>query len=112
MSRIPLAAGDIVSSQVLLKRFRGKTAKEVYRCAKGIVVTKSLSGPALYTAVGQGGEAVVGYLSGFGLVRWMYCHFHRSISCRYLLKPSSKGFGGCYRYSSTNSKILILKNNK
>ena len=86
-SRLIIAAGDISSSPVLLKRFRGKTAKEVYRCGKGIVLTGSISKPVavaalqvpgeltkgfVYTAVGQIGEGVIGYISGIGFVRFLY----------------------------------------
>ena len=86
-SRLILAAGDISSSPVLLKRFRGKTAKEVYRCGKGIVLTGSVAKPlgfavaqipgeltkgVVYTAVGQIGEGVIGYVSGIGVVRYLY----------------------------------------
>ena len=84
-SRLILAAGDISSSPVLLKRFRGKTAKEVYRCGKGIVLTGSISKPVaalqvpgeltkgfVSTAVGQIGEGVIGYISGIGFVRYLY----------------------------------------
>lgn len=39
--RLIIAAGDISRSPILLKRFRGKTAKEVYRCGKGVVFTGS-----------------------------------------------------------------------
>lgn len=82
-----IAAGDISSSPVLLKRFRGKTAKEVYRCGKGILLTGSVSKPVavaalqvpgeltkgfVYTAVGQIGEGVLGYISGIGFVRYLY----------------------------------------
>ena len=42
-SRLLIAAVDISSSPVLLKRFRGKTAKELYRCGKGIILTGSVS---------------------------------------------------------------------
>ena len=84
-SRLIIAAGDISSSPVLLKRFRGKTAKEVYRCGKGIVLTGYISKPVavlqvpgeltkgfVYTAVGQIGEGVIGYISGIGFVRFLY----------------------------------------
>lgn len=62
-----IAAGDISSSPVLAKRFRGKTAKELYRCGKGILLTGSLAKP-----VGQIGEGIIGYVSGIGFVRYLY----------------------------------------
>ena len=82
-----IAAADISSSPVLAKRFRGKTAKEVYRCGKGILLTGSIAKPlgfavaqvpgeltrgVVYTAVGQIGEGVLGYVSGIGFVRYLY----------------------------------------
>lgn len=68
-------------------KFRGKTAKEVYRLSKGIVLTGSVTGPAayaaisipkemskgfIYSAVGSIGESLIGYISGIGFVRWIY----------------------------------------
>ena len=91
MSRYIIAAGDISSSPVLAKRFRGKTAKELYRCGKGILVTGSVAKPVgfavaqvpaeltkgvVYTAVGQIGEGVIGYVSGIGFVRYLYKVVH------------------------------------
>lgn len=90
-SRLIIAAGDISSSPVLARRFRGKTAKEVYRCGKGIVLTGSVIKPigfalatvpaeftkgVVYTAVGQVGEAALGYVSGIGFVRYLYKVVH------------------------------------
>lgn len=92
MSRYIIAAGDISSSPVLAKRFRGKTAKELYRCGKGILVTGSVAKPVgfavaqvpaeltkgvVYTAVGQIGEGVIGYVSGIGFVRYLYKVVHQ-----------------------------------
>ena len=86
-SRLIIAAGDISSSPVLAKRFRGKTAKELYRCGKGILFTGSVAKPlgfavaqvpgeltrgVVYSAVGQIGEGVLGYVSGIGFVRYLY----------------------------------------
>jgi len=86
-SRLVIAAGDINSSPVLARRFRGKTAKEIYRCGKGIVLTGSVIKPVafgistipaefskgiIYTAVGQVGESAIGYVSGIGFVRYLY----------------------------------------
>ena len=87
ISRLIVAAGDISSSPVLARRFRGKTAKEIYRCTKGIVLTGSFAKPIafaianvpteltkgiVYTAVGQVGETAIGYISGIGFVRYLY----------------------------------------
>ena len=47
-SRLIIAATDISSSPVLARRFRGKTAKEIYRCGKGILVTGSVAKPIAY----------------------------------------------------------------
>ena len=33
--RIIIAASDVSASPVLARKFRGKTAKEIYRCGKG-----------------------------------------------------------------------------
>jgi hypothetical protein len=86
-SRFIIAAGDITSSPVLARHFRGKTAKETYRCAKGIILTRSIAKPVgfailqipaefskgvVYTAIGQVGESVLGYISGVGFVRYLY----------------------------------------
>ena len=82
-----IAAADISSSPVLAKRFRGKLAKEFYRCGKGILLTGSIAKPlgfavaqvpgeltkgVVYTAVGQIGEGALGYVSGIGFVRYLY----------------------------------------
>ena len=90
-SRLIIAAGDITSSPVFARRFRGKTAKEVYRCGKGMVLTGSVAKPlgfavaqvpaeltkgVVYTAVGQLGEGVIGYISGIGFVRFLYKVIH------------------------------------
>ena len=86
-SRQIIAAGDISGSPVLARKFRGKVAKEIYRCGKGIVLTGSVVKPlglaistipaemskgVIYTAVGQVGEATLGYISGIGFVRYLY----------------------------------------
>ena len=86
-SKLIIAAGDVSSSPVLEKRFRGKTAKEIYRCGKGILLTGSVAKPlafaaaqvpaeltkgTVYTAVGQVGEAAIGYVSTIGLFRFLY----------------------------------------
>ena len=86
-SRLIIAAGDLNSSPVLARRFRGKTAKELYRCGKGVLLTSSVAKPVafaaaqvpaeltkgvVYTAVGQIGEGLIGYISGIGFVRYLY----------------------------------------
>jgi len=86
-SRLIIASGDISSSPVLGRKFRGKVAKEIYRCGKGMVLTGSVSKPIgfavstipvelskgiVYSAVGQIGEAAIGYISGIGFVRFIY----------------------------------------
>lgn len=86
-SRLIIAASDISSPPVLARKFRGKTAKEIYRCSKGILLTGSVAKPigypvatiptelskgVVYTAAGQFGETAIGYLSGIGFVRYLY----------------------------------------
>ena len=86
-SKLIITAGDISSSPVLGKRFRGKTIKEVYWCGKGILVTGSVAKPlavaagqvpaeftkwVVYTAVDQVGESIIGYVSGLGFVKYLY----------------------------------------
>lgn len=86
-SRLIIASGDISSSPVLGRRFRGKVAKEIYRCGKSVVLTGSVAKPIgfavstipaelskgiVYSAVGQVGEAAIGYISGIGFVRYLY----------------------------------------
>lgn len=86
-SRLIIAAGDISSSPILLKKFRGKIAKEIYRCGKGMVLTGSVVKPltfavlqvpgeltkgVVYTAIGQIGEGALGYISGIGFARYLY----------------------------------------
>lgn len=82
-----MAATDISASPVFFPKFRGKTAKEIYRCGKGIAVTGSLVKPVafaaatipaelgkgfVYATAGQIGESVIGYVSGVGFVRYVY----------------------------------------
>lgn len=86
-SKLIIAAGDISSSPVLAQKFRGRTAREIYRCGKGIFLTRSISKPLWFavvtvpremskgficTAVGQIGEATLSYVSGIGFVRYIY----------------------------------------
>jgi len=49
-SRLIIAAGDISNFPVLAECFRGKTAKEVYRRAKGIALTGSIAKPLGFAA--------------------------------------------------------------
>lgn len=85
--RLVLAAGDISSSPVLAKGFRGKAAKETYCCVKEVILTGSLAKPlgvavatipgelskrVVYNTVGQIGENVLGYMSGIGFMRYLY----------------------------------------
>jgi len=44
-SRNILAATDISSRPILLRRFRGEAAKETYHFAKGVVLSGSVTGP-------------------------------------------------------------------
>lgn len=120
-SRFIIAAGDISSSPVLARRFRGKAAKEVYRCVKGVVLTGSITKPLgfaivqipgevtkgiVYTAIGQVGESALGYISGVGFVRYLYKVVHPArlkatarlaynIGCL-PLTLYSKGIGGAF----------------
>jgi hypothetical protein len=55
-----MAAGDINSSPILLRRFRGKTAKELYRCGKGIVFTGSIAKPVGFAVLQIPGEFAKG----------------------------------------------------
>ena len=86
-SSLIIASGDISSSPVLGRKFRGKVAKEIYRCGKGVVVTRSIAKPIgfaistipaelskgiVYSAAGQVGEAAIGYISGIGFLRYLY----------------------------------------
>lgn len=86
-SSLIIAAGDVSSSPVLARRFRGKVAKEIYRCGKGVVVTRSLAKPLgyaaatipaelskgfVYSTIGNIGETAIGYISGIGFVRYIY----------------------------------------
>lgn len=76
-SRSIIAAANISSSSVLARRFRGKAAKEIYRCGKRIMLTGSVAKPighaattiptelskgVVYTAVGQVGETAIDYV--------------------------------------------------
>lgn len=82
-----IAATDITGRNKPFARFRGKTAKEIYRCGKGIICTRSVIGPMIHAggelaievskgfvagAAGSAIEAGIGYISGFGFIRWIY----------------------------------------
>jgi hypothetical protein len=106
---------------VLARRFRGKAAKETYRCAKGIILTGSIAKPlgfaalqvfreltkgVVYTAIGQVGESALGYISGVGFVRYLYkvvqpdkfiskCRLAYNVGCL-PLTLYSEGIGGAF----------------
>lgn len=86
-SRYLIAATDITSRPKFMRPLRGKTAKEVYRFTKGAIVSKSLTGPFMYSAsviprqisngfvqkaISTAGEHIIGYFSFIGLARWTY----------------------------------------
>ena len=86
-SRLVIPSAETSSSPILAPKLRGKLAKEVYRCGKGMLVSGSLIKPIgyavssipaelatgyVYSAVGHVGEAALGYLSGVGFVRYVY----------------------------------------
>jgi hypothetical protein len=71
----------------LFAKFRGKTAREVYRFTKGVFVSREISRPALYAisqipsemtkgviykSIGEIGEYLIGYTSFIGVCRWVY----------------------------------------
>lgn len=87
----PIAAGDIESTAVFGRKFRGKIAKEVYRCGKGILFTRSVVKPVgyavstipreltkgfVYSTLGHVGQDIIGYVSGVGFVRYLYKTLH------------------------------------
>lgn len=82
-----LAATDITSQPKIFAKFRGKTAKEIYRFSKGVIATRKVVGPATYalmsipkemskgfinSAVGDVGETFIGYISGVTFLRYFY----------------------------------------
>lgn len=86
-SRLIIADRYISSSTSLLKWFRSKTAKEIYRCGKDIIITVSvyksfnftvlkifeeLSKSLIYRIISKISENVLGYSSGIGFVRHLY----------------------------------------
>lgn len=86
--RYILAASNITAQPVLTKKFRGKIAKDTYRCGKGILLIGSIPKP-IALAIGNFtgemtkgcslfilswvklGEYAIGYLSGVGFVRYL-----------------------------------------
>jgi hypothetical protein len=87
MVRYIIAAGDITARPKIFKHFRGKVAKECYRCCKGICITRQLIGPVgfavaripneyakgyIYSGIGSVGEAAFGYIGGMAFVRYIY----------------------------------------
>ena len=87
--RLIFVSDDITTttSPVLMGKLRGKGAREIYRCCKGIVLSGSMVKPIcfaltniplefskgiIYSSVGDLGEAALGYISGVGVVRYVY----------------------------------------
>jgi hypothetical protein len=85
-NKFPIFSESLEESKMFAK-FRGKTAKETYRFVKGVIITRSITGPAMYavsviptelskgfiySAIGSVGESFLGYISGVGFVRWLY----------------------------------------
>nr|QUS63959.1 hypothetical protein [Haslea silbo] len=56
-----ILAFDDLNKPKILARYRGKAAKEVYRCSKGIFMTKSLIGPISYATAQVPGAMFKGY---------------------------------------------------
>jgi hypothetical protein len=86
-SRYIIAATDITARPKLFSRMRGKPAKELYRFAKGVALTQTITGPAIYAAasipkemsqgfiyssIGCISETFIGYISGVGFIRFIY----------------------------------------
>ncbi len=74
---------------ISIQTFRGKTAREIYRAVKGIVVTRQLIAPVSYAVASLGkeinssyvysiagqaevGELVIGYVGSLSIVRYIY----------------------------------------
>jgi hypothetical protein len=134
--RLIIAAGDITSSPVLARRFRGKIAKETYRCAKGIILTRSIARPLgfaalqvprkltkglVYNAIGQAGESVLGYISGVGFVRYLYkvvqpnkfkatCRLAYNVGCLPLTLYSKEMWFGQPVYIFDDNRLWIESN--
>ena len=79
-----IAATDRTAHSKLFARFRGKTAKEIYRFGKGIISTGSINGLLSHAivsigsemskgvemlAIGSTAKGALGYISGVGFVR-------------------------------------------
>ena len=91
MSRPILASGDINSSPILAKRFRGKFAKEVYRYTKKIVMSHSLVKPVVYvilTILGKMTKGVISSAVGQAAVNYMFSV--RFLGYKYKTLKSSK----------------------
>jgi hypothetical protein len=86
-SRYIIAATDICAQSNVPNRFRGKTAKEIYRCAKGVALSGQVVGPVVYTlrtvpnqltgglvkaAVRKTSTIVISYVSGMSLAGTLY----------------------------------------
>ena len=87
LSHTVIAAADINGQKKIFGRFRGKVAREIYRCGKGVLVTRSIAKPFfyavskipnelskgfVYSVAGQIGETTLGYISGIGFIRYIY----------------------------------------
>lgn len=86
-NRQMLVCANIVFDRSSLAILRGKTAKEIYRFSKEVIMTKNLIGPTMYAAsvipkelssgfiyssVANAGECMLGYISRLGFVRFVY----------------------------------------
>lgn len=60
--RLIAATTDITSSSVLARRYRGKAAKEVYRCGKGMFVTGSIIKPLGFAIATIPAEIIKGFV--------------------------------------------------
>jgi len=84
--RLPNVSEDM-TTPILMSKFRGKPAKEFYRCCKGMAITGTLYKPIMfalgnvpleltkgivYSSIGDVGETFIGYISGVGAVRYVY----------------------------------------
>jgi hypothetical protein len=86
-SKYIIAATDITAQRKPFARFRGKTVKEIYRFGKGVVISRSVTGPAVFalstipkelsagfvkSTIAETGEYFIGYISGVGFFRGLY----------------------------------------
>lgn len=91
ISRFIVAATDKTEPDKAFAPYRGKCAKEVYRCVKGIFITRKILKPILFagaqivTEVPKGavtaaalkaGECAIGYICGVGFIRSIYVCSH------------------------------------